>query len=198
MSCPSICLFKQSLNSDKAQTDLQPSLTGIPAYNAACKSIVLRYSDQWKNIIGRLGRWIDWDSNIKTMDREYMEKVWSIFATIYSQGLIYEDFKVMPYSNACTTPLSNFEASSNYQIVNDQTVIVKFKCKSNTTNLLVWTTTPWTLPANQALCVNSNLEYLEVEHNGEHYYVSWSSFSSAQTKKISIADEDFEIGLINT
>jgi len=172
MSCPSVCRFEQSLNSDKAQTDLQPSLTGIPAYNAACKSIVLRYSDQWKNIIGRLGRWIDWDSNIKTMDREYMEKVWSIFATIYSQGLIYEDFKVMPYSNACTTPLSNFEASSNYQIVNDQTVIVKFKCKSNTTNLLVWTTTPWTLPANQALCVNSNLEYLEVEHNGEHYYVS--------------------------
>ncbi len=146
---------------------------GIPEYNSACKSIVLRYSDQWKDIIGRLGRWIDWDSNIKTMDLEYMEKVWSVFGSIYSQGLIYEDFKVMPYSNACTTPLSNFEASSNYQTVNDQTVIVKFKCASNSNvNFLVWTTTPWTLPANQALCVNPNLEYLQVEHNQEQYYLS--------------------------
>jgi isoleucyl-tRNA synthetase len=128
---------------------------GVPAYNSACKSIVLRYSDQWKDIIGRLGRWIDWDSNIKTMDRVYMEKVWSIFGSIYSQGLIFEDFKVMPYSNACTTPLSNFEASSNYQTVNDQTVVVKFRSKTSNINFLVWTTTPWTLPANQALCVNT-------------------------------------------
>ncbi len=135
---------------------------GIPAYNSACKSIVLRYSNQWKDIIGRLGRWIDWDSNIKTMDFNYMEKVWSIFASIYSQGLIYEDFKVMPYSNACTTPLSNFEASSNYQTVNDQTVIVKFRSNTSKTSFLVWTTTPWTLPANQALCVNPDLDYLEV------------------------------------
>ncbi len=145
---------------------------GVPAYNSACKSIVLRYSDQWKDIIGRLGRWIDWDSNIKTMDRVYMEKVWSVFGSIYSQGLIYEDFKVMPYSNACTTPLSNFEASSNYQTVNDQTVVVKFRSKTSNINFLVWTTTPWTLPANQALCVNPSLEYLQVEHNQEFYFLS--------------------------
>lgn len=154
--------------------DLQPSLTGVPAYNSACKSIVLRYSNQWKDIIGRLGRWIDWDSNIKTMDLAYMEKVWSIFASIYSQGLIYEDFKVMPYSNACTTPLSNFEAGSNYQTVNDQTVVVKFRSNDNNIHFLVWTTTPWTLPANQALCVNPNLEYVEVciKHNQEHFILS--------------------------
>jgi isoleucyl-tRNA synthetase len=136
---------------------------GIGNYNKACESIVLKYSNEWENIIGRLGRWINWKSNIKTMDFDYMNCVWNIFSKIYTKGLIYEDFKVMPYSNACTTPLSNFEASSNYQNVTDKTVVVKFKLFDETNKyFLVWTTTPWTLPMNQALCVNPNLDYVYV------------------------------------
>ena len=137
---------------------------GIGNYNRACESIVLKYSGEWENIIGRLGRWINWKCNIKTMDFNYMNCVWSIFSKIYAKGLIYEDFKVMPYSNACTTPLSNFEASSNYQNVTDKTIVVKFKIVNKINEyFLVWTTTPWTLPMNQALCVNPNLDYVYVK-----------------------------------
>ena len=138
---------------------------GIAKYNKECESIVLKYANQWETIISRLGRWINWKDNIKTMDFDYMNSVWSVFSKIYSKHLIYEDFKVMPYSNACTTPLSNFEASSNYQNVTDRTVIVEFKIYNMDKYFLVWTTTPWTLPMNQALCINPNLEYICVKCN---------------------------------
>ena len=96
---------------------------GIAKYNQACESIVLKYANQWETIIGRLGRWINWQANIKTMDFDYMNSLWSVFSKIYSKNLIYEDFKVMPYSNACTTPLSNFEASGSMLKANDFVVM---------------------------------------------------------------------------
>lgn len=154
---------------------------GIDNYNEACRGIVLSCADDWKRIMNRLGRWIDFDNDYKTMDLEFMSKVWTVFAKIYEKGLIYEGIKIMPYSTACTTPLANFEATSNYQNVSDRTVIVKFKLHDGK-YILSWTTTPWTLPAHYCLCVNKNIIYSLVEYQGEEYYVSKSRIEFLKEK----------------
>jgi isoleucyl-tRNA synthetase len=156
---------------------------GIDNYNEACRGIVMSCAGDWKTIMNRIGRWIDFDNDYKTMDINYMSKVWSVFAQIYDKGLIYEGVKIMPYSTACTTPLANFEATSNYQNVSDRTVIVKFKLK-NTDNIYIlsWTTTPWTLPAHYCLCVNSNITYALVLHNSESYYIAKSRVEFLKAK----------------
>ena len=156
---------------------------GIDNYNEACRSIVMSCAGDWKTIMNRIGRWIDFDNDYKTMDIDYMSKVWTVFAKIYDKGLIYEGVKIMPYSTACTTPLANFEATSNYQNVSDRTVIVKFKLKNtDDTYILSWTTTPWTLPAHYCLCVNSNITYALVLHNSESYYIAKSRVDFLKAK----------------
>lgn len=145
---------------------------GIANYNEACREIVMTYAGEWEKIMNRFGRWVDFKDDYKTMDVDFMSKVWNVFARIYEKGLIYEGVKIMPYSIACTTPLSNFEASSNYQNVSDRTVIVKFKLKDTDSFILSWTTTPWTLPGHYALCVNKNIIYNLIEYNGEKYYIA--------------------------
>ena len=146
---------------------------GIGNYNEACREIVMTYAKEWKVIMNRLGRWVDFDDDYKTMDVEFMSKVWTVFSKIYEKDLIYEGVKIMPYSVACTTPLSNFEATSNYQNVSDRTAIVKFKIKNKVNQyFLSWTTTPWTLPAHYCLCVNKNLSYVSIEINGSLYVLA--------------------------
>jgi len=88
---------------------------GIDKYNAHCRSIVMRFSEQWRTIVTRLGRWIDFDNDYKTMNLTFMESVWWVFKQLFDKNLVYRGFKVMPYSAACTTPLSNFEANLNYK-----------------------------------------------------------------------------------
>lgn len=148
---------------------------GIEAYNSECRKIVMRYSSEWVKIVKRMGRWIDFENDYKTMYPQFMESVWWVFQQLYNKNLVYKGFKVMPYSTACATPLSNFESGQNYKEVSDPSVIISFPIlvdgqKSNK-NLLVWTTTPWTLPSNLALCVNADLDYVEVEEvkNGTLY-----------------------------
>lgn len=144
---------------------------GIKAYNAECRSIVMRYSSQWKDVITRMGRWIDFDNDYKTLDPEFMESVWWVFSTMYSKGLVFRGFKVMPYSTACSTPLSNFESGLNYKDVNDPALVVAFPVTKDPTgeqllvgaSFLAWTTTPWTLPSNLALCVNSAFDYVKLQ-----------------------------------
>ena len=147
---------------------------GIGNYNEACREIVMTYAGEWKTIMNRLGRWVDFDNDYKTMDLDFMSKVWTVFSKIYEKGLIYEGVKIMPYSIACTTPLSNFEASNNYQLTKDRTVIVKFKIKDSNEYILSWTTTPWTLPGHYCLCVNKDLIYNLIEYNDEKYYIAKS------------------------
>lgn len=140
---------------------------GIAAYNAECRKIVMRYSSEWVRIVKRMGRWIDFENDYKTMYPQFMESVWWVFQQLYNKNLVYKGFKVMPYSTACATPLSNFESGQNYKDVSDPSVIVMFPIlvegKPSNKTLLAWTTTPWTLPSNLALCVNSELQYVEVE-----------------------------------
>lgn len=138
---------------------------GIANYNAECRKIVMRYAKEWENVVTRLGRWIDFENDYKTLDPTFMETIWWVFKTLFDKGLVYRGFKVMPYSTGCTTPLSNFEAGLNYKDVNDPSVTVSFPIINSepAASFIAWTTTPWTLPSNLALCVNPELDYVYVE-----------------------------------
>lgn len=135
---------------------------GIANFNEECRSIVLRYTEQWKTIVERMGRWIDVDHAYKTMDLSFMESVWWVFKQLFDKGLVYEGYKVMPFSAKLGTPLSNFEANLNYQEVNDPSLVVKFELEDGEGMLLAWTTTPWTLISNLALAVHPDESYLKI------------------------------------
>jgi isoleucyl-tRNA synthetase len=147
---------------------------GIGNYNQACKNIVMKYSTEWKTIMNRLGRWVDFDNDYKTMDFDFMNSVWWVFGELNKKGLIYPSYRVMPYSVACKTPLSNFETQQNYQEVEDTTVYVKFKLDTNR-YLLVWTTTPWTLPSNLLIAINKNINYTILEDENNDYLIMASN-----------------------
>ena len=140
---------------------------GISNYNKACKDIVLKYSSEWEKIMNRLGRWVDFKNDYKTMDFDFMNSVWWVFSELANKNLIYPSYKVMPYSVACKTPLSNFETQQNYQEIEDITAYVKFTLKKESSikfgyeiiNLLVWTTTPWTLPSNLVIAIGPTIKY---------------------------------------
>uniref|UniRef100_A0A672UBI2 isoleucine--tRNA ligase n=1 Tax=Strigops habroptila TaxID=2489341 RepID=A0A672UBI2_STRHB len=136
---------------------------GIEEYNNQCRGIVMRYSKEWEFSVTRLGRWIDFENDYKTLYPEFMESVWWVFKQLYDKGLVYRGVKVMPFSTACNTPLSNFESHQNYKDVQDPAVTVSFPLDEDTNvSLVAWTTTPWTLPSNLALCVNPELQYVKL------------------------------------
>mmetsp|Transcript_45072 Transcript_45072/g.109047 ORF Transcript_45072/g.109047 Transcript_45072/m.109047 type:complete len:1165 (+) Transcript_45072:75-3569(+) len=136
---------------------------GIDKYNETCRGIVTRYTKEWESTITRLGRWIDFENDYKTMDPSFMESVWWVFSQLFEKNLVYQGFKVMPYSTACGTPLSNFEAGLNYKDVSDPAVVVSFPIVGEEgVSFVAWTTTPWTLPSNLALCVNPEMQYVQV------------------------------------
>ena len=136
---------------------------GIDKYNETCRSIVTRYTKEWEETVTRLGRWIDFENDYKTMDPTFMESVWWVFAQLYDKQLVYQGYKVMPYSTACGTPLSNFEAGLNYKDVRDPAVVVSFPIVGDEeVSFVAWTTTPWTLPSNLALCVHPDMEYIKI------------------------------------
>lgn len=146
---------------------------GVGNFNEACRAGVLRYTKEWRRVIKRLGRWVDFDNDYKTMDLPFMESVWWAFSELWKKGLVYRGFRVMPYSVRLSTPLSNFEANLNYQDVQDPAVTIKVKLlNEDNTYLLIWTTTPWTLPANLAIAVGSDIEYVKVQRKDDpHHYV---------------------------
>jgi isoleucyl-tRNA synthetase len=148
---------------------------GIAAFNEECRSIVLRYANEWKKTVERMGRWVDFDQTYLTMDLSFMESVWWVFHELYSQGLVYEGFKVMPFSTQLGTPLSNFEANLNYKEVDDPSLTVAFQSVEDP-NLfyLAWTTTPWTLPSNLALIAGGKLTYVKVRDSksNKHYILA--------------------------
>ncbi|HEX2583108.1 MAG TPA: isoleucine--tRNA ligase, partial [Chlamydiales bacterium] len=146
---------------------------GIANFNEECRGIVLRYSSEWKKTVDRMGRWVDFEKTYRTMDLSFMESVWWVFKQIYDQGLIYEGFKVMPFSMKLGTPISNFEANLNYREVDDPSVTVAFELADEPgTFFLAWTTTPWTLPSNLALMVSASNEYVKVQKEGKKYILA--------------------------
>ena len=135
---------------------------GVAGYNAECRAIVERYVSEWRSTITRLGRWVDFDDDYKTMDAWYMESVWWVVKQLWDKGLVYQGRKVMPVSTALETVLANFEAGQNYMDVQDPAITVLFELEDEDACLAAWTTTPWTLPANLAICVNEDEEYVKV------------------------------------
>lgn len=160
---------------------------GIDKYNEECRAIVTRYVGEWEKTVVRMGRWIDFQNGYKTMDLKYMESLWWVFAKLHEKGLVYRGFKVMPYSTGLKTPLSNFEANSNYKEVSDPEIMVSFPIVDDPegASFVAWTTTPWTLPSNLALCVNANFVYVKVRNkfNGKIYVVAESRLAELPVEK---------------
>ena len=160
---------------------------GVQKFNETCRSMVLTFVDEWRKMIRRLARWTEFDNSYKTMDRDYMESVWWAFKKIYDRGLVYEGRKVLMYCPRCETPVSNFEVAmdNSYKTVTEEAVTVKFKIKSQISNLktsqpvylLAWTTTPWTLPGNVALAVGEDIDYAAVGQGEEIYIVARNRLS---------------------
>ncbi len=140
---------------------------GVDVFNEQCRSMVQRYVKEWKQIVTRMGRWVDFDHGYKTMDATFMESIWWVFKQLWDQGRVYKAHRIMPYSWKLNTPLSNMEAGSNYQDVQDPAVTVRMKildrvfpgAENLQAHILIWTTTPWTLPANLAACVGPDIDY---------------------------------------
>lgn len=154
---------------------------GVDKFNETCRSKVLSYIDVWKEMIEKLGRWVDMENDYKTLDLPFMESVWWVFKQLYDKGLVYEGYRSMYVCPRCETTLSQSEVSEGYKDVKDLSVVAKFELTDPSTPLgagepktylLAWTTTPWTLPGNVALAVNADLDYIKVEVNGEKLIIS--------------------------
>ncbi|MEX2280476.1 MAG: isoleucine--tRNA ligase [Acidimicrobiia bacterium] len=151
---------------------------GIGAFNEACRALVENTADEWAHLVRRMGRWVDMDDDYKTMDTDYMESVWWVFKQLWDKGLIYEDYKVLPYSWGATTPLSNFEANLDYRDADDPSITVRLEVLEGSgpveagDQLLIWTTTPWTLPANLAIAVGADLDYVRVDDEDGRFWLA--------------------------
>ncbi|NDB83270.1 MAG: isoleucine--tRNA ligase, partial [Alphaproteobacteria bacterium] len=146
---------------------------GIGKFNDHCRTSVMKFSDAWEKYVTRQARWVDFKNSYKTMDKNFMESVLWAFKELYNKGLVYESMRVMPYSWACETPLSNFETrlDNSYRQRADKAITVSFRIKEKPEfipgdfeqyKIIAWTTTPWTLPSNLALAVSKEIEYVAI------------------------------------
>lgn len=158
---------------------------GVGKFNEMCRESVLAYTKEWQKTVTRLGRWVDWDNQYRTMDPEFMESVWWVFSALYEKGLVYKGYKVVPYSPRITAVLSNFEANQNYQDVQDPAITVKFELNDEKAYLLAWTTTPWTLISNLALAVGPDITYVKIrdKETSELYYLAKDQLEFVYKKK---------------
>ena len=158
---PIECLINKKLNINTKKDLLK---LGIDKYNEECRNIVMTYAEDWKYYTERFGRWIDFENDYRTMYPSFMETCWWVFKQIYDKNRVYRKCKIMPFSWATNTVLSNFEAGSNYKEIDDPSVIITFPTvKDPKRKILGWTTTPWTLPSNLFLAVNEKITYVEIE-----------------------------------
>jgi isoleucyl-tRNA synthetase len=168
-------LIEKELGLD-SKTDIERY--GIANFNEACRASVLRYVKEWRAIMTRAGRWVDFDNDYKTMDPDYMESIWWVMKDLWDRGLVYEGHKILPYCPRCATVLSNHElALGGYKDVHDPAITIKFKVRGEArTFLLAWTTTPWTLPSNLGLCLGPEIDYVLVDDadSGESYMLAES------------------------
>ena len=151
---------------------------GIDKFNEACRSQVQTNTENWERITRKIGRWVDFENDYKTMDTSFMESVWWVFKNLWENDLIYQDYKVLPYSWAASTPLSNFEANMDYREVEDPSIFFTleireaFKLAQKGDKLLVWTTTPWCIPGNLAISVGKDIKYVRVKSSKEIYWIA--------------------------
>lgn len=175
---------------------------GVAAFNEKCKASVLKYTAEWRKTITRMGRWVDFDDDYKTMSPDYMESIWWVAKSLWDKGLVYEGKYILPYCPRCSTVLSTHELSQGYKEKQDPAITIRFKAKSSPEKFrdedmevgrvyfLAWTTTPWTLPSNLGLTMGPEIEYVKVRdvQSGD-FYVLASSRLSAYYKN----ESDYEI-----
>ena len=146
---------------------------GVEPFVKKCKESVFKYQQEWERMSERVGYWVDMDNPYITYSDTYIESVWWALSEIFKKDLIYKGHKIVPYCPRCGTSLSSHEVSQGYKDVEDRTCVAKFKLKDAAdTSILAWTTTPWTLPSNVALCVNPKAEYSIVQSNGEKFILA--------------------------
>ena len=173
---------------------------GIQKFNDYCRTSVMRYTSEWEDYVTRQARWVDFSNDYKTMDTNYMESVMWAFSELYKKGLVYESHRVMPYSWAMETPVSNFETrmDNSYREREDKAITAAFKLKEKPKGapeakeyyVLAWTTTPWTLPSNLGLAVSKGMTYMPLVENGKCYYLATSSVKE-YLKTFSFSDVEF-------
>lgn len=168
-----------------SKTDIEEY--GVAKFNEACRASVLRYVNEWEQTITRLGRWVDFENDYKTMNPDYMESIWWVLKSLWEKGLLYEGHYILPYCPRCATVLSNHElALGGYKDVHDPAITVRFKVTeagphsndpelaNGSTYLLAWTTTPWTLPSNLGLTMGADIDYVKVADGDEFYILAES------------------------
>lgn len=146
---------------------------GLAPFIDKCKESVWKYKGMWEDFSRTVGFWADMDNPYVTYDDNFIESEWWALKTIWDKGLLYKGFKIVPYCSRCGTPLSSHEVAQGYKAVKERSAIVRFKVKGEDAYFLAWTTTPWTLPSNVALCVNPEETYLKVKAaDGYTYYIA--------------------------
>ncbi|MCL1815683.1 MAG: isoleucine--tRNA ligase [Treponema sp.] len=169
---------------------------GVAKFNEACRASVLRYVKEWRTVITRLGRWVDFDNDYKTMEAPYMETIWHVLASLWEKDLLYEGHYILPYCPRCATVLSNHELNlGGYKDVHDPAITVRFRITGavpgssaarnveaadlaqgagGAAYLLAWTTTPWTLPSNLALVLGPDISYVMIQDGADRYILAES------------------------
>ena len=176
-----------------SKTDIESY--GVAKFNEACRASVLRYVNEWEQTITRLGRWVDFENDYKTMNPEYMESIWWVLKSLWEKGLLYEGHYILPYCPRCSTVLSNHElALGGYKEVHDPAITIRFKVTeagpnsndsdmaNGSTYLLAWTTTPWTLPSNLGLTMGPDIDYVKVADGNECYILAESRLGAYYKK----------------
>jgi len=171
---------------------------GVANFNEACRASVLRYVKEWRTIMTRAGRWVDFDDDYKTMESDYMESIWWVMKSLWEKGLLYEGHYILPYCPRCSTVLSNHELNlGGYKDVHDPAITIRFKVRAwkadssladGATYLLAWTTTPWTLPSNLALTVGPDIDYVLIQDGTDRYILAEARLSAYYKKP-----EDYKV-----
>ena len=161
---------------DKEEIETQ---VGIAEFTRRCRESVMRYIADWEKMTERMGFWVDLDKAYYTLDNHYIESVWQLLKIIWDKGLIYQDYKVVPYDPRIGATLSSHEVAQGYREVEDPSVTLRFRFTDDSnTSFLVWTTTPWTLPSNLALAVGPDIDYVYVDYHGETLVLAKSLLDS--------------------
>ncbi len=163
---------------------------GLAPFIDKCKESVWKYKGMWEEFSGKVGFWADMENPYVTYENDYIESVWWALSQIYNKGLLYKGFKVVPYCPRCGTPLSSHEVAQGYKDVKEKSAIVRFKSKmEDGTWFMAWTTTPWTLPSNVALCVNPDITYVKVQCGEDRYILAEALVEKNITEEYTVLEK---------
>ncbi|MCI9413940.1 MAG: isoleucine--tRNA ligase [Clostridiales bacterium] len=161
---------------------------GVEPFIRKCRESVWKYKGMWEDFSGKVGFWADMDHPYVTCENDYIESEWWALKQIWEKGLLYKGFKIVPYCPRCGTPLSSHEVAQGYKDVKERSAIARFKVKGEDAYILAWTTTPWTLPSNVALCVNPDETYVRVKSEDYIYYLAEALASTVLPEGYEVLD----------